>query len=391
MKVNEICGAFCGMEGYQEYYYTKMGDRNVILARTLSCQTSFSRNGTKIGLLRDYISFRDAGNDDKSLEQEIQSIIEFQKEDAFVREPLQMQKGRETDLSLVNIKINSSDDPQCAEIANYLKSKKLEEIIGDRSKQLKEVIQNNAGFYSLQEYLKKYENQSGNKLGELQIEGIRKLDERIQAGVIVGKYNLVDYNTFLLSIPALLSRKEALGIGDFDSGVFWVHGEIYEKRADDIDISEHTTYTFAPYDKREDIYNRKQDSSSINKRMRSEYRGISCINMSEENKDLCYLKPEEQESIKLCGIEKYPDVKVAAFFKTANQYVFYTDNSGILFAGMGRLQNPKEPQTKLSADDIAIDLAEISRKVLTDEVQVHLTELADEGKKRDDEKSEEKL
>lgn len=71
-------------------------------------------------------------------------------------------------------------------------------------------------------------------------------------------------------------------------------------------------------------------------------------------------------------------------------YDWYSDNSGILFAGAKGIYRPIELQTELSADSIAIDLSEISREGLTNDAQVHLVESVDEKKKKDG-KGEEKL
>ena len=316
------------------------------------------------------------GNDEKLLEEVIQSIIREQEEnrlDGTDIEPIQMQKGREKDLSLANITIYKPSEPTDDEKASYqyLLNKKLEELTLDRLEQLKNAIQDNPDFYKLETYLRAYEQQTGIKLSEMQMQGINEFNQRIQDGVIVGKYNLEDYITFLQSLPDLLSRKKILWIGHRDpEGLFWKHGEIAEPLPSAEDIFNYNTYTNHRLSGKLKLTNdnyRIISSPSIKYRMKPDSDKLCCIDVVEYRTNI--FSPEAQETV-----AGQTNIKRVG---TSRNYSIYSDNSGILFAGVSR-QIIRE-KAKLSANTISTDLAEISREGLTDNTQAHLIGLADKN------------
>lgn len=316
------------------------------------------------------------GNDEKLLEKAIQSLIREQEEnrhDGTDIEPIQMQKGREKDLSLANITICKPSKPTDHEKASYqyLLNKKLEELTLDRLKQLKKAICDNPDFYNLETYLREYEQQTGNKLSEIQMKGINEFNQKIQDGVIIGKYNLEDYITFLQSLPDLLNRKKILGIGHRDSEeMFWRHGEIAEPLPSAEDIFNYNTYTDHRLSGKLNLTNdnyRIISSPSIKYRMKPDSDKLCCVDVVEDRTNI--FSPEAQETV-----AGQTNIKRVG---TSMQYCIYSDNSGILFAGVSR-QTIRE-KAKLSANNISTDLAEISREGLTDDTQADLIELADKN------------
>lgn len=232
-----------------------------------------------------------------------------------------MQNGREIDLSLANIVINEQHGTTDIELADYqyLVNKKFEELVRDRLEQFKRVTQKNPNFYSLETYLKEYENQSGNKLSKSQIAGIRNFDRKMQDGLITGKYNLEDYNTFLESIPDLLSGKKALAIGSFDSdGRFWIQDEIYEKTSGVIprDVNRYTTYTLHPLTRRGEHKFARENfevipSPNIRKRMKSGFiYKLRALNLNDTAIGTHYSKLEEPRPVKLHGKGEPLDIKL---------------------------------------------------------------------------------
>lgn len=327
------------------------------------------------------------GNNEKLLEETIQNLIEEKEKSRHDRtdiEPIQMQNGRERDLSLANITIYQPLKPTDDEKASYqyLLNKKLEELTLDRLEQLKKAIQDKPDFYSLEAYLKEYEKQSGSKLSEIQIQGIRDFNQKMQNGVIIGKYNLEDYITFLQSLPDLLSRRKILGIGHRDpDGMFWKHGEIAEPLPSAEDMFNYNTYTYhrlrGNLKPTNDNY-RIISSPSIKYRMTPNSDKLCCIDVTEGRTDI--FNPEVQETV-----EGQPNIKRVG---TSMRYSIYSDNSGILFAGVSR-PTIKE-KARISANDISTDLAEISRESLTEDTQAHLVGLADD-RVQEEEKKEEQL
>lgn len=394
MKVTEICSYYVDdTRKSLAYYHTKIEGRNVIFRREMKPEVE-PRGSYFLIRLNDAIYIHDFGNNEDLLRKRIQRLIEKQEKnrnDETNIEPIQTQNGRETDLNLANIIIHktlhSTDDEKSS--YQYLLNKKIEELTLDRFGQLKKTIQDNLNFYSLEIYLKKYEEQSGSKLSEIQIQAIRDLNQKIQDDVITGRYNLEDYNTFLQSLPDLLSRKKILGFGYFDrEGTFWEHGEIDEPLPSAEDIYDYNTYTYHRFcDGVSSITNDHYkiiSSPSIKYRMKNNDGGrqnkLCCIDVMEEG--INFFNSETQKIVK-----GQPNMKLVGE-SGGIRYSIYDNSSGILFAG-GVRQTIKE-QPKISAHDIAIDLAEISRKGLTDEAQGHLIELANK-KIEEDEKSKKEL
>lgn len=322
------------------------------------------------------------GNDENLFREIIQTRIaeqEKNRNDRIYIEPIQMQNGRERDLNLANIIICEPLRPTDNDKVSYqyLLNKKFEELTLDRLGQLKKTIRDNSNFYCLEIYLKKYEEQSGSKLSEIQIQAIRNLNQKIQEGVIIGKYNLKDYITFLQSLPDLLSRKKILGFGSLDKEeFFWKKGEIDELLISVEDISNYNTYIYRRLHYGESrISNDKYkiiSSPSINYRMRPNFGKLCCIDVT-DNK-INFFSSEAQEAVKGLPNKKHVGKGI--------HYNIYSDNSGILFAG-GSYSNIKEQQN-ISAHDIAIDLAEISREGLIEEAQIHLIESVDENMEKDE-------
>lgn len=323
MKVIELGGFSNGNLNFYAYYRTKIDSKDVILTRTLNYDMTGRASGV-VGKLDDSITDIYCCIDEKDLEEVIQNIIELQNEhkediDESNRhryiEPFQMQNGREIDLNLANISIVKAPDLTDNDVQyyQYIVNKKVEELKLDRLEQLKKATQNNPDFYCLETYLETYENQSGNKLSELQIERIRDFVKKIQDGVIIGKYNLKDYNTFLQLIPDLLSGKKALAIGHFDQeGDFWIHGEIYEKQLEKKDISQYTTYTYHRLNKGENRFANDNfkiiPSPSIQKRMSPILDELCGIDLDTECTS--YFDLERQKTVKPRGAEKHPNIKI---------------------------------------------------------------------------------
>lgn len=325
------------------------------------------------------------GNDEKLLEETIQSLIVEQEENRHEGtdiEPIQMQNGREIDLSLANIVIYQPPEPTDDKKSSYqyLLSKKLEELTLDRLEQLKKAIQEKPDFYNVETYLREYEQQTGSKLSEIQIQGIREFSQKIQDGVIIGKYNLRDYMTFLQSLPDLLSRTKFLGIGHFDQdGIFWEHGKIVEPSPSTEDIYNYNLYTYHRLTGALNLTNdnyRIISSPSIKYRMKPDADKLCCIDVAENT--INFFSPEAQETI-----AGQPNIKCIG---TSRCRSIYSDNSGILFIGVSR--SKIKEKSEISANNISTDLAEISRESLTKDAQAHLTELA--NKSIQNEKNEEK-
>ena len=236
---------------YIAYYYAKVEDRYIILERGLKNEFT-SRGPTVKYKLCDRIKGIYTCNDEKELEETIQEIIQQKDEgdpsiffkDQLCFPPLEMQNGREIDLNLTNIEVprNSSNDQASYE---YVIDKKREELLLDRLEQLQQTIKNSPERYSVQSYIEKYEQQSGTQLSKQQISRLKELDDKIQKGLIFGKYNLEDYCNFLNSIPDLLSGKGVLGFGHFDrDGVFEAaKGEIGKLPS----VEEMALYSTYPY------------------------------------------------------------------------------------------------------------------------------------------------
>lgn len=73
---------------------------------------------------------------------------------------------------------------------------------------------------------------------------LKELDDKIQKGLIFGKYNLEDYRNFVNSISDLLSGKRVLGVGSFGSdGKFGASGEISKLPS----VKEMALYSTYPY------------------------------------------------------------------------------------------------------------------------------------------------
>lgn len=396
MKVTEICSYY--VEDTRKslaYYRTKIEERNIILRREMKPVVK-PRGAYFLIRLNDIMYIRDFGNNEDLFRKKIQTLIEKQEKsrnDETNIEPIQTQNGRETDLSLANIIIKTShlhptDDEKSS--YQYVLNKKFEELTLDRFGQLKKTIHDNFDFYSLERYLKKYEEQSGKKLSELQIQGIRDLNQKIQDDVITGRYNLEDYNTFLQSLPDLLSKRKILGLGHFDrEGIFGEYGEIDEPLPSAEDIYDYNTYTYHRFcggvSSITNDYYRTISSPSIQYRMKNKDSGkqnkLCCIDVREEGINL--FNSEAQKIVK-----GQPNIKLVGESGGIRYSIYSDNNSGILFAG-GVRETIKE-QSKISAHDIAIDLAKISRKGLTDEAQVHLVEAANKTIE-EDEKSKKEL
>ena len=113
MNVKEICGFLDESRGfpadYIAYYHTKIEGRNVIFRRVISLNRNKIIRGSMFEKLDDYIQdIRDFGNNENLLQKMIEIVIAEQEEygnDKTDIEPIQMQNGRETDLSLANITI----------------------------------------------------------------------------------------------------------------------------------------------------------------------------------------------------------------------------------------------------------------------------------------------
>lgn len=257
MKVKEISGFWdarnpnaLGDLKYIAYYYAKIEDRYVILERRL--QNEFTSRGPTVKYkLCDRITWIFTCNDEKELEETIQEIIQHKDEgdasiffeDQLCFPPLEMQNGREIDLNLANIEVprNSSNDQASYE---YVIDKKREELLLDRLEELQQTIKNSPERYSIESYIEKYEQQSGTQLSKQQISRLKELDDKIQKGLIFGKYNLEDYRNFVNSIPDLLSGKRVLGVGRFGSdGKFGANGEISKLPS----VKEMALYSTYPY------------------------------------------------------------------------------------------------------------------------------------------------
>lgn len=329
------------------------------------------------------------GDDLKGFEEGIQSVIQqSQNEEGNFYEtiefkPVEMQYGRETDLNLANIVIYEPLQDEGKDAYQYLTNKKIEELSSDRLEQFKKIAQSTPEDYSVETYIEKYEKQTGIKLTESQIQGVKIFDRKIQNGLIMGRYTLEEYINFLKSIPDLLSGKKILGVGHFDSnGRFFRGSEIDEPQSAE-DISEYNTYAYIKSEElsplSSDNFKEMSSSPSIKKRMtQGEHRvayQLCVIDVTEQHR---FFNPEDQESV--IG---HPNMKYVG--KREVGYSIFSDN-GILIAGRER-QTIKE-NSELSADNISTALKKISREGLTTDVQAQLIGLAD---KKPNERSEEQL
>lgn len=260
MKVKEIGGCWYPSTGvlarYEAYYYVKIEDRYVMLNRCLEWKDTL-RGPIRKGQLDDCIMDIYACDDEKDLEEMIQGTIQYMERSKQYasehfegrEEPLEMKNGREIDLNLANIGIRRCNNPYCDQTSyeafyKYLIEKKREELLLDRLDQLQQTIRNSPERYSVEKLIEKYEEQSGTQLSKQQISGLKEVDDKIQTGLIIGRYNLEDYSNFLNSIPDLLSGKKILGYGHFDvDGEFWSYEEI-DKSPSVEEMALYNTYTY---------------------------------------------------------------------------------------------------------------------------------------------------
>jgi len=211
----------------------------------------------------------------------------------------------------------------------------------------------------------------------MQIQGIKKFDEKIREGLLLGKYNLEDYTTFLKSIPDLLSGKKALAIGHFRDGrEFWRHGEI-DKTPSTEEISKYNTYTYHSFEEYFSPFS-LEVSPNIRKRMVPEYKyeKLCIVDVREDQ----IFSSDMQERVKV-----NPNIKRVGDFGFQGE--LYSDSSGIMFVGEQRITIKDQPE--LSAKDISADLGEISREGLPRKAQEYFTDLVDDKKDKEEEKSEE--
>lgn len=284
-------------------------------------------------------------------------------EDQLCFPPLEMQNGREIDLNLTNIEVprNSHNDQASYE---YVIDKKREELLLDRLEQLQQTIKNSPERYSVQTYIEKYEQQSGTQLSKQQISRLKELDDKIQEGLIFGKYNLEDYCNFLNSIHDLLSGKGVLGFGNFNrDGVFWTKEEIGKLPS----VKEMALYSTYSYRIRRRQQNFTMDdfqvipSPSINTRL---------------DQDGLYVTD------KLCAL----DIRQSNLARGQ----IYDYNNGILIAEPHDIRKAHlfACVSEWTAAGISAYLEEKSREGLVTDVQAQLIGLAD---KEPNERSEEQL
>ena len=328
-----------------------------------------------------------AGDDTKEFEEAVQKVMQLQNEavehktDGF--SPVDMQYGRESDLNLANIIIDKPLQEEDQQSYQYLINKKLEELSLDRLEQFKKTAQNAPEDYSVETYIEEYEKQTGTKLNESQIQGVKIFDRKIQNGLIIGRYTLEEYSEFLKSIPDLLSGKKLLGVGHFNNaGDFYRGSEIDEPQIAE-EVAGYSTYIYVSSKElspcSRENFKAMTSSPSIKKRMtRGENKTAEKLCIVDVTKQHQILSPEDQE-----GVVGHPDMKYVGM-KEFRYYVF-SDN-GILVAGRER-QTIKE-KSSLSADEISTALQEISREGLTSDVQAQLIGLAD---KKPNERSEEQI
>ncbi len=251
----------------------------------------------------------DCGNDEEHFKEEIRNIKERENECESYHPlsnfsslyediaSLQTQYGREVNLSLVNMNIyfekpDTTDDEK--NIWDYLLEQKVLELTWDRNNQLEKVIQKNPNDYDIETYISKYENQTGKKVSEMQIQELKELNKIIQEGILLGKYNLQDYRNFLSAIPDLLSRKKVLAIGSICNGDFLnTSSDAIDKMPSAEEIAYYTTYSYIRRPVNFKIY----DSANICKRMRPLSREELCIVPID-------FKPSEIDEIKKTGFLK---------------------------------------------------------------------------------------
>lgn len=355
MKVKEICGfwekLFVGKLKYFAYYYAKIEDRYVILTRCLQ-EDGFMRGSTRKSKLRDSIMDIHICNDEKDLENMIQGIIQYKKRNeqdvsSFFKEqqdfePLEMENGREIDLSLANIAIEKYRDTD-QDSYEYVIERKREELVLDRLAQLQETIKQSPERYSVERIIKKYDQQSGTQLSEQQISALKDLDNNFQNALINGINNLEDYRDFLNSIPDLLSGKKIVGWGSVDGGGFYPDGKkVKLPSAEKMALYSTYTYRTIPYG---GIYTmdrfRLWSSPSIKKRMNQYERVVP--------DRLCVLDTEKMAHPELIDV-----------------------TNGFLTAGT---ELPTR-NTQLSADSISTFLEGTSREGLITDVQAQLIGIA---------------
>lgn len=394
MKVKEVVGFWewdnlSGLVGYYAFYTAMIEGKNAIIRRCLRKGSDVAARLPTCRLL-DYIDeYVIIGDDQKGFEEKIQRIIQYvQNEEGNIYKgieftPIEMQYGRESDLNLANIIICEPLRDEEKDAYQYLINKKIEELSSDRLEQFKKIAQNTPEDYSVETYIKKYEKQTGTKLSESQIQGVKIFDRKIQNGLIMGRYTLKEYNNFLKSIPDLLSGKKILGVGHFGlDGDFCITSEIDEPQSAE-KISGYTTYTYRRIDDLslcpEDIFKELSSSPSIERKMthQEKWRSADKLRVIDVTKQHQFFNPEDQKNVK-----GNPDMKCIG---SARGYFIFSDN-GILIAGEYR-PTIKE-NSELSANDISTALQEISRNGLTTDIQEKLIGLAD---KKPNERSEEKL
>lgn len=289
------------------------------------------------------------GTDEKVLEDCIQEVIETQNrykiEPTEIR-PLEMEQDRETDLDLANIVIYKPDEQIDMDMYNHLINKKEQELSYDRLVQLNKEKQDNPDLYSLEKYFEEYENQFGKRLSEIQIQGVKNFESKIRTGLILGKYNLSDYITFLKSIPDLLSKKKAIAIGYYNGygdERFCIHGEVDEVLSPE-KVSQYNTYT----------YNRIKEMRltndefkpipvSIKKRMSPDAEPLCAVDIEEQQ----LFSPEKQEIDK-----NNPNTR---WVGSGIMQRIYSDESGILFIGGHRvtIKEQKTGEVSYTPEEIA--------------------------------------
>lgn len=373
MKVKEICGYWKRLSPatarYVAFYYAKIEDGYVILERNVDQNSTWKGHIPKYRL-RDCINCIYFYNDEKELEEDIQSIIQYKDQnepdvsECFkdkVFSPLEMQNGREIDLNLANIEVskNSVNDQASYE---YVIEKKREELLLDRLGQLQQTIKNSPERYSVERYIEIYEQQSGTKLSKQQKSRLKELDDKIQNGIIIGRYNLEDYSNFLNSIPDLLSGKKILGFGFFSAydGRFLVGGEICKTPSVE-EVASYNTYHYHTYRYDKFTMDDFQVIPSPSIKMRMNQNG---------------LLPTK----KLCAIN----------IRQRSEGFIYDYKYGILFVEpFGRKKEHLLASVyELDADDISAYLKTTSREGLVTDVQAQLIGLAD---KEPNERNEEQL
>lgn len=345
MKVTEIGIYQREINVYYAYYRTVINGEPIILRRIIEIDR---RHGYELLDKLEY--YRAINMSEERIYENIHKKSGTEDELPFV-----MQEGKEIDLCLSNIVIRPKEDNKDQDVYKCLIEEKYKKLVDDRREELKILMENNPGWFDIENYIEKYEETIGNKLSEEQRKAIINFDQKFKKGIVVGKYSLRDYITFINSLPQLLSGKKAIGIGKFFTTKFAPTVDMDKEPS----MKEVARYSLSPrslcFDYIKPFFNnlREPKTPSIEYRINIQHHKIVIRDIQET------FIPENTFTI-----EGYPQLRLVGTGENSCDYVV-TDESGIGRLGPYRLRRIK----KLihSANEIGEGVSEITK---TDEKKV---------------------